>query len=167
MVLPPSPLEWRPMNQTYVALDLETTGLDPKRDAIMEVGAVRFRTSFRDGTIQSQVLDEWRSHVNPGRPIPIQIQQLTGITQGEVDHAPRFSQVLNLIRRFVGSYPIVGHSVSFDLDFLRSHDLPLPNPALDTFELAGILMPHAARYSLGKLSEALGLPPNPCIPPRP
>ncbi len=149
------------MNRTYVALDLETTGLDAKRDAIMEVGAVRFRASFHEGTIQSQVLDKWRSPVNPGRPIPIQIQQLTGITQGEVDHAPRFSQVLNLVRRFVGSYPIVGHSVRFDLDFLRSHDLPLPNPALDTFELAGILMPHATRYSLSKLSEALGLPPNP------
>ena len=148
------------MNRIYVALDLETTGLDPKRDAIMEVGAVRFRASFRDGIIHAQVLDKWREFVNPGRPIPIQVQQLTQITPGQVDHAPRFSQVMNHVRRFVGSYPIVGHNVRFDLDFLRSHDLPLSNPALDTFELAGILMPHAARYSLTKLTESLGLPPN-------
>ena len=53
---------------------------------------------------------------------------------------------------------MVGHNVGFDLDFLRSHDLPLSNLAVDTFELAGILMPHAARYSLTKLGEALGLP---------
>jgi ATP-dependent DNA helicase DinG len=149
------------MNRTYLALDLETTGLDPKRDAILEVGAVRFRASFRDGAIQADVLDTWRSFVNPGRPIPIQVQQLTGITQDEVYRAPRFSQLIAQLRRFVGNYPVVGHNVSFDLAFLHSHDLPLSNPGLDTFELAGILMPHAARYSLTKLGEALGLPPNP------
>jgi DNA polymerase-3 subunit epsilon/ATP-dependent DNA helicase DinG len=51
----------------------------------------------------------------------------------------------------------VGHNVSFDLAFLHSHDLPLSNLALDTFELASILLPHAARYSLTKLGEMLGL----------
>ena len=152
------PLERRPMNRTYVALDLETTGLDPKRDAIMEVGAVRFRTSFVNGTVQAQVLDSWGSLINPGRPIPIQIQQLTGITHEKVIHSPRFSQVIDKVSRFVGNHSVVGHSVSFDLAFLRSHDLPLANPILDTFELAGILMPHATRYSLTRLGEALGLP---------
>ena len=146
------------MNQTYVALDLETTGLDPKRDAIMEVGAVRFRVFSSDGTIQAQVLDTWSSLVNPGRLIPIQIRQLTGITPDKVIHAPRFSQVIQPLRRFVGHQPVVGHNVSFDLGFLRSHDLPLSNLAVDTFELASILMPHAARYSLSRLGKALGLP---------
>jgi ATP-dependent DNA helicase DinG len=146
------------MNRTYVALDLETTGLDAKRDAIMEVGAVRFRTTLNGGSIQAEVLDTWASLVNPGQPIPIQIQQLTGITHDEVIHAPRFSQVIDQVRRFVGHYPVVGHNVSFDLGFLQSHDLPLSNPAVDTFELAGILLPHAARYSLTKLGESFGLP---------
>ena len=146
------------MNRTYVALDLETTGLDPERDAIMEVGAVRFRTTLDGGSIQAQVLDTWSSLVNPGRPIPIQIQQLTGITHDEVMRAPRFSQVINQVRRFVGHHPVVGHNVSFDLEFLRSHDLPLSNLAVDTFELASILLPHAARYSLTKLGEVFGLP---------
>ena len=90
------------MNRTYVALDLETTGLDPQRDAIMEIGAVRFRTTYNDGTIEANVLDTWSSLVNPGRPIPIQIQQLTGITQEEVNRARRFSQVMNPLQRFVG-----------------------------------------------------------------
>ena len=146
------------MNRTYVALDLEFTGLDPQRDTIMEIGAVRFRTTYNDGTIEANVLDTWSSLVNPGRPIPIQVQQLTGIIQDEVNHAPRFSQVINPFRRFVGTSPVVAHSVSLDLEFLRSHDLPLSNPAVDTFELAGIMMPHTARYSLTKLGEALGLP---------
>jgi DNA polymerase-3 subunit epsilon/ATP-dependent DNA helicase DinG len=125
----------------------------------MEVGAVRFRASFRDGTIRAQVLDEWHSFVNPGRSIPIQVQQLTGISQMDVDRAPRFSQVLSDFRRFVGSYPVIAHTVDFDLSFLRSHDLPLNNLSIDTFELASILMPHAARYSLDKLRQRLDLPP--------
>ena len=145
------------MNRTYVALDLETTGLDAERDTILEVGAVRFRTSFSNGNVEAQVLDTWTTPVNPGRPIPIQVQHLTGITQEEVDSAPRFSEVLRPLRSFLGSHPLVGHNVSFDLSFLDSHRLSLNNPAVDTFELASILMPHAARYSLGKLGETLGL----------
>ncbi|MGD8489028.1 MAG: helicase C-terminal domain-containing protein, partial [Anaerolineae bacterium] len=136
---------------------LETTGLDPDRDAITEVGAVLFRARARDGAIQSQVLDSWQTLVNPGRPIPIQVQQLTGITQDAVDRAPRFTQVLDDLRRFVGRHPVIGHNVNFDLSFLRSHNLPLSNPAVDTFELAGILLPHAARYSLSKLGERFDL----------
>ena len=145
------------MNRTYVALDLETTGLDPERDTILEVGAVRFRTSFGNGSIQAHVQDTWTSPINPGRPIPIQIQHLTGITHDEVSRAPRFSQVINRLRSFVGNYPVNGHNVSFDLSFLHKHHLPLNNPAVDTFEMASILMPHTARYSLSKLGEALGL----------
>jgi ATP-dependent DNA helicase DinG len=146
------------MNRTCVALDLETTGLDAERDTILEVGAVRFRLLAEGNAIQAQVLDTWSTLVNPGRPIPLQIQQLTGITHEQVIGAPRFSQVIQPLRRFLGDQPVVGHNVRFDLGFLRSHNLPLSNPALDTFELAGILMPHAARYSLALLGEALGLP---------
>jgi DNA polymerase-3 subunit epsilon/ATP-dependent DNA helicase DinG len=145
------------MSRIYVALDLETTGLDSERDAIMEVGAVRFRTLFSDGAIQAEVLDTWSSFVNPGRPIPIQVEQLTGISQEDVSHAPRFSQISNRVGRFVGEYPVIGHNVSFDLAFLNSHGLRLSNPAVDTFELAGILMPHVTRYSLSQLGQAFNL----------
>ena len=145
------------MSRTYVALDLETTGLDPKRDTILEVGAVRFRTTFDNGTITDHVIDTWSSLINPGRPIPIQIQHLTGITEKQVRQAPRFSQVINDLGRYVGHHPVVGHNVGFDLSFLRNQGLPLSNLAIDTFELAGILLPHAARYSLSKLGEMMGL----------
>jgi ATP-dependent DNA helicase DinG len=146
------------MQRTYVALDLETTGLDPRHDTIMEVGAVRFRVWRGDGSFEAQVVDSWSSFVNPGRPIPFLIQQLTGITHDQVARAPRFSQVSGQLSRFVADSPIVGHSINIDLSFLQHNDLPLPNPSFDTFELAGILVPHAARYSLVKLGERLGLP---------
>jgi DNA polymerase-3 subunit epsilon/ATP-dependent DNA helicase DinG len=145
------------MSRTYVALDLETTGLDAQRDAITDVGAVRFRVSLDGGRVQAEFLDQVESLVNPLRPIPIQIQQLTGITQADVNTAPRFSQVRQVLGRFIGSHPIVGHNVAFDLAFLQNNDLPLSNPRIDTFELASILKPHSSRYSLSKLAEAFGL----------
>jgi ATP-dependent DNA helicase DinG len=133
----------------YVALDLETTGLDPERDAIMDVGAVKFRGE--------QVLESFESLVDPGRPIPYGIQQLTGITPDMVKDAPRLGNVLSRLRRLVGDLPVIGHNVSFDLGFLRRHDLLQANAAIDTFELASILLPHAGRYSLGILAGDLGI----------
>ena len=68
------------MSTTYVAVDLETTGLDPDGDAIIEVAAITFR--------QGEILDEWSSLVNPYRSLPAFITDLTGITQVMVDDAP-------------------------------------------------------------------------------
>jgi DNA polymerase-3 subunit epsilon/ATP-dependent DNA helicase DinG len=137
------------MSRIYVALDLETTGLRPEHDAIIEIGAVKFR--------EDEVLETWSSLVNPQRPIPHKIIQLTGITWAEANQAPILSSVISPLRSFVKDYPIVGHNVSFDLGFLKRHDLFLDNPSIDTFELASILLPHAARYSLGTLADALGI----------
>ena len=137
------------MSRIYVALDLETTGLNPERDAITEIGVVKFR--------DEQVLDTWSSLVNPQRPIPYRIQQLTGITQEDVDSAPSLPSVTGTLLRFIKDYPIVGHSVSFDLSFLKHQGFSPGNRTIDTFELASILLPHVARYSLGKLAEALNI----------
>jgi predicted DnaQ family exonuclease/DinG family helicase len=135
--------------RVYVALDLETTGLDPERDAIIEVGAVKFRGE--------EVLGTFESLVDPSRPIPFKIQQLTGITPDDVRNAPPLFEVLPGLSRFVGNQPIVGHNVGFDLGFLRRRGHFQAQAGIDTFELAGILLPHAARYSLGILAETLGI----------
>lgn len=137
------------MPQTYVALDLETTGLDAERDAIIEVGAVKFRAE--------EVLDTLSTFVDPGRRIPLLITELTGIRDEDVVGAPRLRDVLPRLRRFVGEWPLVGHSVNFDLSFLRRHSLVFENERLDTFELASVLLPHADRYSLGSLARMLGV----------
>lgn len=135
------------MSQVYVALDLETTGLDPERDAIIEIGAVRFRGD--------RVFETFSSLVNPGRSIPFRIQQLTGITDQDVAHAPPLAAVRAQLLRFVGRHPVVGHNVGFDLAFLRRQGMLREQPYVDTFEWASILMPHAARYSLARLAEEL------------
>jgi len=137
------------MPRTYVALDLETTGLNPERDAILEIGVVKFQGE--------EILDSWSSLVNPQRRIPYRIQQLTGITQEEADRAPSLFSLLGSLRRFVGPAPLVGHSIGFDLAFLKRHGLFTENAALDTFELASILLPHMARYSLQRLAKELDI----------
>ncbi len=137
------------MPRTYVALDLETTGLDPERDAILEVGAVKFQGE--------KVLEVFTSLVNPGRHIPRKVVDLTGITQEEAEQAPSLWTVLPRLQRFVGRLPVVGHNIAFDLAFLRRHGLFEDQEALDTFELAGVLVPHAGRYSLGALARELGV----------
>ena len=135
------------MARVYVALDLETTGLDPEADQITEVGAVRFRGS--------RVLETFQTLVNPGRPIPYQVQQLTGISNDMVAEAPSFGAVSARLNRFVGNHAIIGHNVSFDLDFLRRRGLFHQNMGIDTFEIASILLPYADRYSLKALANLL------------
>ncbi|MGD2144131.1 MAG: helicase C-terminal domain-containing protein [Anaerolineae bacterium] len=135
------------MAQTYVALDLETTGLDAERDAIIEIGAARFR--------QDELLDTFSTFVDPGRPIPRDITVLTGITDEDVKGAPQLYDVLPGLSSFVGEQLVVGHSVDFDLRFLQQHSQQFDKEYIDTFELAGVLLPHADRYSLSRLAEML------------
>ena len=133
-----------------VALDIETTGLDPHSDAILEIGARRF-----DG---HRTEDEWTTLVNPGRHIPEFITGLTGINDGMVRQAPKIHAVLGDLESFVGSAPILGQNIRFDLSFLQKHNLFALNDRLDTYEMASVLMPAAGRYNLGALGAALGIP---------
>lgn len=137
------------MARIYVALDIETTGLDAERDAIIEIAAVK----FRDG----EILHTWSTLVNPKRRLPYKIQLLTGIKPEDLQHAPIISAVTTPFVRSVKDYPVVGHNVHFDLAFLRQHGILLRNPALDTFQLASILMPEVTSYSLSALTDALGI----------
>ncbi len=137
------------MPRTYVALDLETTGLSSERDAIIEVGAVK----VRDG----EAVEEFHTLVNPGRPIPYEIQQLTGIGEADVLGKPRFSEVAGQVTRFIGQHPVVAHNASFDLGFLRAQGLATENVGLDTWELSSILLPNQSSYSLGALTRYFGI----------
>lgn len=135
---------------TIVALDIETTGLDSQRDAILEIGAVRFNGR--------RVEHEWSTLLNPGRPIPPFITQLTGITNEMVAQAPPIQAVIADLADFVGNAPILGHNVSFDLSFLRRLGILELNEVLDSYEMASVLLPEASRYNLGALAKLLAVP---------
>ncbi len=136
--------------KTIVALDIETTGLDADRDAVIEIGAVK----FKGGRIE----EEWSSLIQPGRPIPAFITALTGIDDAMLRQAPRLREVAPELEAFVGDLPVLGHNIRFDLGFLQKY-IPLSaNPVIDTYELAAVLLPSASRYNLGALGKELGIP---------
>ena len=134
-----------PFDQVNVALDLETTGLDSSRHAIMEIGAVRFRGD--------EVIETYQTLVNPGQPIPEFIQRLTHISPQQVKRAPFFSSVASEIEEFLGADPIIGHNISFDIGFLANNGVPLNNPSYDTWDLASVFLPNSRQYSLKYLSS--------------
>ena len=137
------------MSRVYVALDIEATGLSVDRDAIIEIGAVKFR--------DDEPLGEWSTLVNPGRPVPFRIQQLTGITDNDLRRAPNLNAVRGHLERFVGGVPVVGHSIGQDLGYLARAGIMVGHPCIDTFELASILVPYASRYNLATLMAELGM----------
>lgn len=138
--------------QSIVALDLETTGLDPARDAIIEIGAVRFQGS--------RIEDTWEQLINPGRPVPPFVTQLTGINDSMLANAPRFKSIALELENFVGDSPILGQNIKFDISFLARQGLFTDNLNLDTYDLASVLMPSAGRYRLSALASALGVFPG-------
>ena len=133
----------------YVALDLETTGLDPARDRVIEVGAVAFTA---DGV--SATFDQL---VDPGRAVPDTVLRLTGIRQEELRGAATPAAALGRLAEFVRGRQPVGHGARLDVEFLESAGLwDADQEILDTLDIARILLPAAASHSLPLLSSEMG-----------
>ncbi len=138
----------------YVALDVETTGLDPKRDRIIEIGIVRF--------INGKPREEYATFVNPERAIPPAISELTGITDQDVASAPLFKEIMEEVLEFIGSLAFCGHQIDFDFSFFnselkRAHHDPIRNWQLDTASLSRLLLPNLPGYSLGQVAKSLSI----------
>jgi DNA polymerase-3 subunit epsilon/ATP-dependent DNA helicase DinG len=132
---------------TLIALDLETTGVNAKNDHIIEVGAVKFQGGEQVDTLSLLV--------NPQRKLSSFIVGLTGITQSDVDSAPDWDEVKSEVAEFISGVPIIGHNVGFDASFLRSHGVK-PDGLYDTMSMAEIALPAGPEYSLGRLSQRFG-----------
>lgn len=142
-------------NRVFVAFDIETTGLQPERCRIVEIGAVKFTGST--------VLDQWKSMINPGRPIPERSRAVHGITDAMVADAPTFAEAYPQFRTFVGEATLIAHNAPFDLGFMRAEALRLELPALtnsviDTLPLARSQYRNLRRHSLEALVAELALP---------
>ena len=124
---------------SIVAIDIETTGLDEDREAILEIGAVKFKGH--------RIEDEFSTLLNPNRHIPEFITGLTGIDDAMVRQAPRLREISQELETFVGDSTLLGHNIKFDIGFLRKAGLFKYQSTLDTYELASVLMPSASRYN--------------------
>ena len=132
-----------------VSLDIETTGLDPNTDSIIEIGMVKFS--------ETRVEAEYSQLINPRRPISAFITNLTGITNSMVLNQPFLADMLPGVIDFVGDAIILGQNIAFDLSFFYKAKVLRSNRSVDTYELASVLMPGAPRYGLGSLAYQLGI----------
>lgn len=143
--------------QQLIAIDLETTGFDPARDRIVEIGAVRLER-VADGTLTPG--ERFATFVDPGRDLERAITRLTGIRDEDLRGAPDSATALSAFEAFIGDAFLVGHNVAFDLGFLESAGLAPGRPSLDTVELASIVWPEASSYALQRLAADAHLDPG-------
>ncbi|RMG66587.1 MAG: DEAD/DEAH box helicase, partial [Calditrichaeota bacterium] len=146
----------------FVALDLETTGLDPEAEEIIEFGGVLFENGREAGSLNFLI--------KPSKPIPRQITQITGLSDADVREALPWEARLPEIRSFVGDLPLVAHNADFDLKFLEYHArrvegnfagwdprektyVYFANLRLDTRLLARMFLPFLASFSLSALAR--------------
>ena len=133
----------------YAALDLETTGLDPARDRVIEVGAVAFTTEHVESTLEQLV--------DPGRPVPDTVLRLTGIKPEELRGAASQDDALRRLAGFLQGRQPVGHGARLDVEFLEAAGLwDADQEILDTLDIARILLPAAGSHSLPLLSAEMG-----------
>ncbi|QHL86305.1 GIY-YIG nuclease family protein [Nibribacter ruber] len=138
----------------YAIIDIETTGSQPSDDRITEIAVF-----IHDG---NAVVDQYTTLINPGRPIPFFISQLTGITDEMVRDAPKFHEVAKEIVQITEGKVFVAHNVRFDYSFLKKEFSDLgfnfQRKTLCTVRLSRKLMPGLPSYSLGKLCKSIDIP---------
>ena len=135
----------------YVVFDVETTGGSPGTGGITEIGAVKLAGG--------EIVEQFSTLVNPGRPIEPFVVRLTGITNNMVANAPVMDLVMPRFERFVEGTVLVGHNIGFDCSFVTAArgGTPLPNPVLDTLKLSRTLVPGLKRYRLSSVVAHFGV----------
>ena len=138
---------------TYLAIDLEMTGLNVKRDHILEIGALRMENGRPSG--------EFSALINPHCTVPETITQLTGITQEMAEAGEELEEVLPRFLEFAGDLPLLGHNLNFDYSFLKQAfvnvKLPFERSGIDTLKLARKYLPGEQKKKLTELRVLFGI----------
>ncbi len=139
------------LDSTIIVLDFETTGLNTRRDRVIEIGAVKLENGH--------VVDSLNMFVDPERPLPQKITDITHITDQMVKNQPKAAEAIPKLMAFVGGAPIAAHNANFDCEILRSelarlgrHD---PILQLDTLMLARKLYPELKSHRLAAVCKHL------------
>ena len=141
-------------DDTYVVFDLETTGLSPVNDSIIEIGAVKIQNK--------KVVDRFSTFVNPKIPIPYNIEQLTGIDDSMVVDADTIENILPEFLKFCDGAVMVAHNAEFDVTFIREKTKTVLGKAfectvVDTVSLARALIPNLGKFTLDHVAKALNV----------
>ena len=134
------------MENSYIAIDIETTGLDPKQDKIIEIGAIK--------VIDGKETASFETFVNPRRDLPERITELTGIRGEMLVGAPDIEEIIPKVMEFVEALPLLGHRVIFDYSFLKRAAINWGKAAswekqgIDTLTLCRCFMPAEEKKNL-------------------
>ena len=141
------------LDDTYIVFDIETTGFSSIRDRIIEIGAVK--------VVNGKIVDRFSTFVNPQRPIPFEITNLTSITDEMVMESPAIDVILPKFLEFVGDGVLVAHNAGFDVGFIEQNcrNLGLNDHFVyaDTVALARVLLPTLSKYKLNVVAKALNI----------
>ncbi|MDO4764920.1 MAG: PolC-type DNA polymerase III [Eubacteriales bacterium] len=151
------PIVWfekgQSLSDSYVVFDIETTGLVTSCDTLTEIGAVKIENGM--------ITERFSQFINPNRPIPRKIQELTHITDEMVKTAPTMETVLPEFMEFCKGSVLVAHNSDFDISFIKKLcqkiDLPTDFTYMDTLEIARHLYPDFKRYGLDYLCKELDI----------
>lgn len=137
------------MVNTYVSIDLEMSGLNEKEDKIIEIGAIK--------VVDGQIVDTLSTLINPECQLSDEIIKITGITQEEVDKAPKLTEVLEDLHAFLGKDVLLGHSVHSDYKFLKrnfvNNQMSFDRKGLDTLRMARVALPELESKRLPDLCK--------------
>ena len=139
----------RPVDDEIIIFDLETTGFGADEERITEIGAVKL--------VGLEVVEEFHSFVNPEKPIPEKITEITGIDDSMVKDAPSEREALTKFIEFCGDAPLVAHNAKFDMSFIRAASgrcrIPYKPDSIDTLALCKAAIPNRKSYSLDAMAE--------------
>lgn len=142
------------MIDSYICIDLETTGLNPKIDKIIEIGAVKVK--------EGKVVDTFSTFINPCRKLEDRIVELTGIQEEWLCDAPKIEEVFPKLLEFLGEEVWLGHSVLFDYSFLKKAAanlrLPFEKNAIDTLKISRRYLSTLEHRNLEFLCEYYEIP---------
>ena len=143
--------------ENFVAIDVETTGLDCKEDKIIEISACRF--------VNGKQKETFSQLINPNKKIPYFIENLTGITNDKIKEQPLFKDVSAKFIDFIQSDPLVGHNINFDLNFIKNElsdwSFKVENNFIcDTYYLSRMFLYHLNAFSLTSLCNHFSIDVN-------
>ena len=141
------------LDTEYCVLDIETTGLSFRTEKITEFGIMKYKNG--------EVIDSFECFVNPEKPIPEEVVNITHITDEMVKNAPTIDQIMPKVLDFIGDSVLVAHNADFDIGFIKYNckqlGLELNNTYIDTLRLAKDLFPDYKKYKLGLIADNLGI----------
>lgn len=137
--------------ERFVAIDVETTGLSPFANELIEISAIKYE--------KNKKIDTYTTLIKPKEPIPYYITKITGISNQMVKDAPDVEEVMPKLREFIGDNPIIAHNANFDYQFIQNYSGRAfsKNEVIDTVPIGRKLFPKLPNHKLGTIAKHIGI----------